>query len=215
MNTKGKLFALLAMLVLLSVSIGSFTAFAEDTPPQIEINFGDDDDDDDDDPPNVNINLGGDIEITSASAFPAGFNPLIADTEISYKVNEDAVVDVKILNLTGTTVVTLVSGKDVTGGTSYTTTWNGTNSTGNSGIVVDPGNYTYKVVAKDPSSLEVADTATGTIQIIYNTTPGNTTPGTTTPGTTTPGTTPQTGPGVALYLAVPLAGYIARRKFRK
>ena len=76
-----------------------------------------------------------------AQNYPNPFNP---STTIKYSVKNNAHVSLKIYNVAGQLVRTLVD-SDMNAG-AYTETWNGRSNTGNS---VSSGVYFYKLVTKD------------------------------------------------------------------
>lgn len=114
---------------------------------------------------------GGDIKITKNDVDPKGFNPLINETKISYEISAKAKMEIKILDHTGVTVVTLIDNKEVEKG-DYYVWWNGTNKATEAGDVVPKGDYTYKIIAKDPTSGEMKDVKTGSITALYQTADG-------------------------------------------
>lgn len=115
---------------------------------------------------------GGDIKIESHDIFPKGFNPLLNETKISYKISADAKVEIKILNQSGVTVVTLLDDKAIDKG-EYYVWWNGTDKADSEGTVVAPGEYVYKIFAKDPESGETKDIKTGKVTALYQTVGGD------------------------------------------
>jgi hypothetical protein len=112
------------------------------------------------------------IKITEFNADPKGINPLINESKISYKISAKAKIEVKIIDKSGVEVVKLIDNKDIDKG-EYYVWWNGTNKTDNSGEVVPPGTYTYKITAKDPVTGEVKDVKTGEINAIYQVASGD------------------------------------------
>ncbi len=110
---------------------------------------------------------GGDIKITKDDVMPKGFNPLINETKITYEISAKAKMEIKILDHTGVTVVTLIDNKEVEKG-DYYVWWNGTDNATEAGEVVPKGDYTYKIIAKDPVSGEMKDVKTGSITALYS-----------------------------------------------
>ncbi|MFH1218752.1 MAG: FlgD immunoglobulin-like domain containing protein, partial [Candidatus Peregrinibacteria bacterium] len=182
------------------------------------------------------------IKITSASAYPTGFNPLTDTTTITFKISARAKIELKITDDRGVTITTL--GEETLSADQYELEWDGTNS---AGTVVDPGTYYFKILAKDPTSSELKDSKTGVINIIYQnaqstdfentstsastatTTPTSnpTTTTTTTPvfnapttnsqamvslSNATTGVTAETGPSVLLYALLPLTSFLFKRR---
>ncbi|RMF68384.1 MAG: T9SS C-terminal target domain-containing protein [Calditrichaeota bacterium] len=88
-------------------------------------------------------NNGGDVPVTFALAqnYPNPFNP---ETTIQYKVAQTAKVQIKVYNLAGQLVKTLVDKKQSAG--TYTVKWNGDN---NNGRLVSTGIYFLKMKAGD------------------------------------------------------------------
>lgn len=178
------------------------------------------------------------IKISKASVFPIGFNPLLAETKITYKISAKAKMEIKIIDGTGVKIRGLITDETIDAG-EYKVTWDGA---GDEGEVVDPGEYSFKITAKNPTSGEIADVKSGTINVVYyqaardfedqNTSRnGNATNSSQSPATVQPlqpsvpeanatmalqnatsGTTTPTGPEVLIYLAFPVLGYFLGRK---
>lgn len=191
--------------------------------------------DDSDAPPGLKIDLagknpdppasGGTIKITKADAYPKGFNPTVSESKISYEVNKDAVIEIKITDSNNLNVAKLVENKKITAG-EYFVNWKGTSNNEQNGVILAPGTYKYKILAKDPVTSEVKDTAEGEINLIYSV-PKTEGPGTVQPpvvidkqqakatqtlNNSTSGKTAKTGPGILIYAVFPLVGYIITRK---
>lgn len=178
-----------------------------------------------------------DIKILKADAYPKGFNPLVNETQITYKVSATAKLEIKIIDYKGVTIVTLLDNEEIEAGEHHVW-WNGTDSTESSGKVVPSGTYVFKVTAKDPESGEVKDIKSGEVNAIYTiagATDGNDFEGqngdqgqssagltktdlkaTVSLQNSSSGVTAGTGPGVLIYLLFPAIGYIfTRRKNNK
>lgn len=168
---------------------------------------------------------GGTLKITKADAYPKGFNPTVSESKISYEVNKDAVIEIKITDSNSLNVAKLVENKKITAG-EYFVNWKGTSNNEQNGVILAPGTYKYKILAKDPVTSEVKDTAEGEINLIYSV-PKTEGPGTVQPpvvidkqqakatqtlNNSTSGKTAKTGPGILIYAIFPLVGYIITRK---
>lgn len=171
----------------------------------------------------------GTTKLKDVTAFPKGFNPQLNATKISYSVTGIGKVDIKIHNLKGDSVATLVTSQSVEK-KDYEIWWDGTDDN-KSGTLLEPGTYTYKITLKDSEDKNVLDTATGSLNLIYPQvaaetpdTPDNGTVKATSLKSTsnsqavvsmqnaTAGTTAGTGPGTLIYLLFPAAGYIISRR---
>lgn len=75
----------------------------------------------------ISITLEEKPEITRL--LPATPNPFNPSTKIQYQLSEDADVQLKVVNMTGQTVQTIISGQQQTAG-SYSVYWNGKNDLG-------------------------------------------------------------------------------------
>lgn len=194
-----------------------------------------DDDEDPADPPTDNNDNDPEIEIriVDHDVSPKGFNPLVSQTKIEYEISTDAKVKITIRDEDGDTVVTLVNDEILEGG-EYSVFWNGTDSTTSNGDVVEPGKYTYRIQAKNPTNSTVEDSETGNITAVYavgqvdfEAIPPQTTQQTQTPTTNsvstqnaatvavqnaTSGQTVGTGPGLAMYALLPFTGYLLSRR---
>lgn len=102
----------------------------------------------------TNINS---VSLTSDTFTPNGSN----STTLSYTIDSEAKITIKILDSINRIVKTIDSGTQRTEGI-YSTTCNGTN---NSNIIVNAGTYTYKIESKNLAKL-VSDPITGTITIL-------------------------------------------------
>lgn len=118
-----------------------------------------DDDDDDDTEEEV-------IEILDHDVFPGTFNPVTNETKISYEISADATVEIKIIDHTGITILTLLDDEDLEAG-DYYVWWNGTDKKDSEGEVIAAGVYTYKIHAKD-SEGNVKDIKSGKINAVYS-----------------------------------------------
>jgi len=175
----------------------------------------------------------GRLEISRDSISPKIFNPTVADTTLTFRVNQKSRVDVDIRNSMNQSVVKLVSNQLLTAG-QYEAKWNGTTDNKRGGKVVPNGNYTYKITAKNPDTGLTKDTATGTVTVKYSTSQDgqsgqkssrstinfgsssqNQAASTLAIQNRTTGRTSETGPGMLLYGAFPLAGWIAAHRKRK
>ena len=161
---------------------------------------------------------------------------MTAETKISFELSDRAKVELKILDDDGSRVVTIVDNETINAGEHFVW-WNGTDRTSDSGTVVAPGRYHYKIIAKDPTTSEQKATATDSINVNYavandfenrtttDTTTTTTNTATNNIGTTqgqnsatmamqnsTMGATASTGPGVFVYFLFPLGGYFISRK---
>jgi len=204
----------------------------DDSTPEEE---EEEEEDDTPDPPEEEEITPGDLKITDHTVWPKGFNPLLAETKITYEISEDAIIKVKILNDTGVTVVTLIDDEEVDEG-KYDVWWNGTDSTEDDGEVVSGGTYHYKILASDPDSEELRDSETGSINVVYTysgdfegegdqTTTGEETDTAETEDdqnaaimtmqNTVDGVTSDTGPGILIYSIFPLGGFLIRKRWKK
>ena len=168
------------------------------------------------------------ISVKSHSATPSGFNPLIKETKISYKISEDAKVEIKILNSAGAKILTLIDNNLIDSSDDRHVFWNGTDSTTSNGDIVPNGTYVYKIIVKNPINDEITDIVTGDINVVYPVLANSNTLSPTTTATiqvdpnafsatvamqnATEGSTAGTGPGVLIYAIFPLAGLLFRRK---
>lgn len=164
------------------------------------------------------------VKISDVTVFPAGFNPTIENTKISYTTSQEALINLTITDSSGQLVATLVNNQDMKAGKHFTK-WAG--NRGNiDATIIAPGTYNYKIVAKNIKTNNIEDSKDGTISLIY--TPGTTTvdtarsndqkinqqqiTATLTLNNTKKGKTAKTGPDVLIYGLFPLAGYLITRK---
>lgn len=176
------------------------------------------------------------IKISKASVFPIGFNPLLAETKITYRISAKAKMEIKIIDGSGVKVRGLMTDETIDAG-EHNITWDGA---GDEGDVVSPGEYSFKITAKNPVSGEIADVKSGTINVVYYQAArdfenpagsGNATTSPQSPATVQPlqpsrleadatmalqnatsGTTAPTGPETLIYLVFPVLGYFLGRK---
>ena len=158
-----------------------------------------------------------DIEIVSHSIFPETLNPLTEDAIITYRIRGNAKIDVKIYNSRDQLVQTLVANKLHASG-EYQIKWYGTVNGEQAGTPLPVGNYSYKILAKNPSDSSLEDSATGTMNVRYfvPTNNGNSDSdnddAVVVVNNTPPKNTAQTGPGLLLYTLFPVLGYSLTRK---
>lgn len=178
-----------------------------------------------DTPDNPDTPSGGTLKITKADAYPKGFNPTVSESKISYEVNQDAVIEVKITNSNDLNVAKLVENKKISAG-DYFVNWKGTSNNEQNGTILAPGTYKYKILAKDPNTSEIKDTAEGEISLIYSAPQtedkGDVEPpkeidkqeakATQTLNNSTSGKTAKTGPDILIYSIFPIAGYFISRR---
>lgn len=176
------------------------------------------------DPPPPPPDSGSTLKITKADVYPKGFNPTVTDSRITYAINKEAIIEIKISDMNDLVVTRIIENKKVSAG-EYFVNWKGTANNEQSGPILPPGTYVYKILAKDPKSGEIKDTAKGEISLIYATLltgnfqdivgfqpPVETDPlqniATQTLNNSSSGTTAQTGPGILIYFVFPLAGLL-------
>lgn len=171
-------------------------------------------------------------KITKHSVYPAGFNPTLTETKISYTISQKAVINLTITNDKGETVGTPV--KDQTSeAKSHFTYWYGTKENKKGGTVLPAGTYHYKIVAKNTKDNKVDDSKTGDINLIYTSSGfgdfDNPPPPPADQAKVDPaqviatlaiqnaktGKTSKTGPDVLIYGLLPLAGYFMVRRRSK
>ena len=169
-------------------------------------------------------------QISKSSVLPKDFNPLIKATKISYTLTKKAKVEIRIVDKNGNTVVKLLDNKEKEA-TSHDVWWNGTDKTTSVGEVVPAGEYSYRIVVRDPATNAITDSKTGKVKATYaGATPKATTKKTTTATTakkttdplqakaiqalqnTKTGKTAETGPSMLIYTLFPLTAYLIRRK---
>lgn len=187
----------------------------DDNPPPPDDNNDDDNNDPDDfeDPSN-------DINITDDDAEPSNFNPAIEHSKISFTLSDEALVEVRIENFDGETVVKLVEDKKVDADDHYVN-WYGTEDNYEDGEIVRDGTYTYKIIARNPVSKTIEDTADGKItvsafmvpdQVIGN--PADQAKATVILQNEFKGQTSKTGPTMIIYFAFPLAYFFIRKSWQ-
>lgn len=168
---------------------------------------------------------GGNLKIIKANAYPKGFNPTVSESKISYEINQEGIMEIKITDSNGLTVNRLVENKKISAG-DYFVNWKGTNNNQQNGQILSPGTYQYKILAKDPNTSEIKDTAEGEINLVYSSPQTESqgdgqpspeidkqqTKATQTLNNSTSGKTVKTGPGILIYSIFPLAGYFITRK---
>jgi hypothetical protein len=160
----------------------------------------------------------GAVEISDAEVFPVGFNPNMSETKISYKLSGDGVVELVILDEAGVKVATLVDNEEVEGDLLFTIPWDGK---GNDDKIVKPGTYFFKLTVKASEDAAASDTKTGEINVIYTedfegvgvagNPSGSSSGAVSVMHNTTSGETSGTGPETAIYLILPLVGFIGAR----
>ncbi|MEK7126770.1 MAG: hypothetical protein AAB848_01560, partial [Patescibacteria group bacterium] len=108
------------------------------------------------------------INLVNAKVEPKKFNPAIDEVEISYTIfsSYGAKIEVKILNEDKEKVVTLVDKKQDSG--KQTVKWYGTKDNKEDGELVDAGTYTYKIIAKNPTTSDTEDTEDGEIEVFIS-----------------------------------------------
>ena len=156
----------------------------------------------------VNIPLT--AKFTTAKVYPIGFNPKTVSTIFTYKVSKDAFVDLKITDEANVPVVTLMENEPVLANKEFIFSWNGTDTNDALGKILKVGKYFYTFSAKASAQAVASDTKIGEVNIIYGTNerdimlppdvPINNYP---------PEDTTGTGPETAIYLVLPLIGYLA------
>lgn len=171
----------------------------------------------------------GALKILEAEIFPVGFNPNSTETEITYELSGDGIVELTILDESGVKVVTLIDNEEIGGNTVYHISWDGTDEAEGGGKLVDPGKYFFKLTVKASEEGDVSDTKTGEINVIYakdfegigvgsaegtgsgfsasDSSNGSVSVMHNTPPKNTSGT----GPETAIYLLLPLVGFIGVR----
>ena len=175
------------------------------------------------------------INLANAKVEPKKFNPAIDEVEISYTIfsSYGAKIEVKILNEDKEKVVTLVDKKQDSG--KQTVKWYGTKDNKEDGELVEAGIYTYKIIAKNPTTSDTEDTEDGEIEVFISNVindddddeapkadgndksdAGNTQVNATMAlNNTNTGEVANTGPGVLIYALLPLASLIVINKFKK
>lgn len=229
----------------------SAPAFAEDAPPSLNIDFNqlqnnNNDSNSNDAPPDFNFDLGNQgqpadnnnnnnnqndgggvgIQITSHKADPRIINPLIQESTITYTINKDALVTVKILNANGQTATNILNNEAQTAG-EYSVKWRGTDDNQRNGNIVDNGEYRYKITTANPTTSVITDSQEGTIVISYSSGNVQTSPRAVTfepfngqadammaLQNTSSGRSAETGPEVLIYGLFPVAGYFYSRRKR-
>lgn len=172
------------------------------------------------------------IKFSKVTAVPAGFNPTIESTKISYTLNKDATVNLIIMDDKGTTVATLVANQKMKAG-SYFTSWNGTKDNTIGSTVLAAGTYTFKISAKNPTTGTLEDTSQSDINLVYSNGGGAVTQtdaekaaaakaaadaqaaATLALQNSKSGKTAKTGPDIFIYSFFPVVGYFISRKSRK
>ncbi|MEK7086009.1 MAG: hypothetical protein AAB953_03275 [Patescibacteria group bacterium] len=236
-KTKNRAFINSLAIFLLIFGIGNQLVFAvnDDTPPSLNIDTGSGSDNDS--PPSIVIDMNGNnngnagnsdntkIKITKADAFPKGFNPTVTNTKITYAINKEAIIEIKIVDSSGQTVVKLIDDKKISKG-EYFVNWYGTTDNEEGGPVVKTGTYQYKILAKNTQTKAVEDTADDEINLIYFTLEDmpkddgksdevvnkDQADATMTLNNSKSGKTAETGPGVIIYSIFPIIGYFLSRK---
>ena len=186
----------------------------------------------------------GNIKIKSADIWPKGFNPSLVLTKISFETTGTALIEVEITSSTGQKVVTLIDDEEAEADKYEIYWDGTDDPDESKGKVVPQGTYTWKVTAKDPTTKSIKDSESGTVNVVYNpggadfessTGAGNSSSITSTSATSTStqsaqntqntlamlslqgatsGETAGTGPEMLVYLFLPAAGLLLRRKKR-
>ncbi len=173
------------------------------------------------------------IRIFDAIADPEEFNPAFKESRISFEISDKARVDLFIEDEDGNIVVELIDDKVLDRGEHFEW-WNGTEESDNSGEIVDSGEYEYRINARNPDTGELEDTERGTISAIYiaeiedfegpdivEQRPEQSLPSQGDPleddarmalQNASSGSTAGTGPGVLIYLLLPLGTYVIFNK---
>jgi cysteine-rich repeat protein len=166
------------------------------------------------------VNVQVPLKFSKAEAFPAGFNPKMTDTKITYQVTQNAFIELKITDEANVNVVTLVNNEQVSANKPYSVSWNGTDKADGAGEIVKAGKYFFKISAKTSAQAISSDTKTGAINVIYASDEnGNIVPlppddQNVSINNNPPKDTTGTGPETAVYLILPLIGYLVT-SFRK
>lgn len=166
------------------------------------------------------------LKFTQAAVFPVGFNPTMTSTKITYQVTQNAFIELKITDEAGVAVVTLVNNEQVSANKPYSVSWDGTNKAAGAGTIVKAGKYFFKIYAKTSAQAVASDTKTGEINVIYASDNAGTGTGvdaalsyvekkpSVSINNNTPKKTAGTGPETAVYVILPLLGYLVT-SFRK
>ncbi len=219
------------LLSLFAINLLGVTASADDeTPPSLVLNIMGDGAGEEA-PPELDVDVvipeeeeeeeedEADLLTLDADVSPPTFNPNISNTTITYEISKNAKMDVEILNPNGSRLILLVNNQSKTAG-EHSVSWNGTNTNLSGGNVVAKGTYTYRVIAKNTSTGVVEATAQGNINVVY---PEDTPQAPKAPedpkdnGTIIlqnqgPKATSETGPGILLYLLLPLGGFLFNKR---
>lgn len=192
---------------------GKWEEVSSDNPPPPE------DDNDDDDPDDFE-DFSKDINITDDDAEPSNFNPAIEHSRISFTLSDEALIEVRIENPDGETVVKLVEDKKLDDDEHFVN-WYGTKDNYEDGEIVRDGTYTYKIIARNPVSETIEDTADGKItvsafmipdQVIGN--PADQAKATVILQNEFKGQTSKTGTAMIVYFAFPLAYFFIRKSWQ-
>ncbi|PIZ75890.1 hypothetical protein COY05_02865 [Candidatus Peregrinibacteria bacterium CG_4_10_14_0_2_um_filter_38_24] len=108
-----------------------------------------------------------DLKLTKADISSKTFNPLVNSTKFIIETSADAKVDIKIYDKANKLVVSPISNKDVNGNKEYTVYWEGNDDAKKT---LPAGTYSYKIIAKDPTTKKDADTKTGEVILKYGST---------------------------------------------